>query len=175
MEPCHTDEECVAENSRCGENGVCLCKSSHVLSDDGQSCLPLASSLYLPCQHDSQCKGIPNSRCGDNSTCICIDDYHDINSVRIIDHSSADSELVTFEITFNFFQRCWSSVRLNGICESDENCVIENSSCINKRCVCNEGFIEASHRNSKFCSNAERVQISFLVVLVFIISLTRLL
>lgn len=164
----------MVENSQC-LNRVCRCKSSHVQSEDGQSCLPLATSLYQPCQHDSQCTSIPFSHCGDNSTCICIKDYHDINSVRIIDNASADDELVTFEITFNFFQRCWSSVPLSGICESDENCIIEHSSCRNKRCVCDEGFIEASHRSSKFCSNAERVQISFLVVLVlFIISLMRL-
>jgi hypothetical protein len=172
--PCYSDEECVVENSQC-TNRVCRCKSSHVPSDDNQ-CLPLATSLYQPCQHDSQCTSIPHSYCADNSTCVCLNDYHDINSVRIINNSStSDDEFVTFEISFNFFQRCWSSVRLNGICESDENCVITHSSCRNKRCKCDEGFEEESHRGSNFCSIAERVQISFIVVvLVLLSSLMRL-
>lgn len=168
-EKCYSDEECVVDASGC-LGGMCRCKNSHVPSEDGQSCLPLATSLYQPCQQDSQCTSIPFSYCADNSTCICINDYHDINSVRIINNSSSDDHLVSFEISFNFFQRCWSSVVLNGICESDENCVIAHSSCRNKRCSCDEEYVEVSHRGSKFCSNAERVQISFLVVLVFIIS-----
>jgi EB module len=167
--PCYSDEECVTKKSQC-LNHVCRCKSSHVPSDDNQ-CLPLATALYQPCQHDSQCTSIQHSYCGDNSTCICLSDHHDINSVRIINNSStSDDEFVTFEISFNFFQHCWSSVRLNGICESDENCVTAHSSCKNKHCSCDDGFEEKSNRVSKFCSNAERVQISYLV-LVFLISL----
>lgn len=173
-ESCYSTEECVVENSHC-LNRVCSCSPGFAFSEDGLSCLPLAVSLSQPCNQNSQCSGIPFSYCNENGTCACIKNYHDINSVKIVDNAENDGEMVTFEITFNFFQRCWSSVNLNGICESDENCVTDHSSCKNKHCVCDEGFLEASHRGSKFCSNAEKVQISFLVVVVFIISLTRLL
>lgn len=161
-ERCYMHDECVVEHSYC-TSGTCKCKPNFVPSQDNQMCLPLATSLYQSCQIDPQCSSIPNSMCDSrNGTCVCQKDHHDINAVRIIkDSSTTDDQLVTFEISFNFFQRCWSSVRLNGICEADENCVIGHSSCINKRCTCDEGFHET---HDKFCSNAEKVQISFLVV-----------
>lgn len=166
-EKCFIDDECVVENARC-LNSVCKCKASHVPSQDNDvECLPLVTALYEPCRQDTQCSTIPNAFCdGVNSTCICNKDHHDINAVRIIKNSSEDDQLVTFEISFNFFQRCWSSVRLNGLCESDENCVIAHSSCVNKRCECDEGFHET---RDKFCSNATTVQISFFLLLVALV------
>ncbi|CAH1727764.1 unnamed protein product [Chironomus riparius] len=147
-EQCFTDDECVVENSHC-MSGTCQCKSSHVRSEENdQLCLPLATSIYQSCQQDMQCSSIPNAVCeSTNGTCVCQKDHHDINA------------------------RCWSSVRLNGICESDENCVIAHSSCINKRCVCDEGFHET---RDKFCSNAQKVQISFLVVALVVFTSMRL-
>lgn len=167
------DDECVVENSHCASSGTCKCKSSYVTSQNNQTCLPLVTSLYQACQQDLQCSSIPNSMCDstNTSTCICQKDHHDINSVRIIKDSSTADELVTFEISFNFFQRCWSSVRLNGICEADENCVIGHSSCKDKKCVCDDGYHET---RDKFCSNAEKVQISFLVVAFIVFTSLRL-
>lgn len=163
----------MVNGSKC-INKVCQCKAGHVASDDGLSCLPLVSSLYQPCTQDSQCTSILYSKCADNNTCLCMKNYHDVNSVRIINNSSSSNDVVSFEISFNFFQRCWSSVSLNGICESDENCIIAHTSCINKRCTCDDGFKEENNRGSKYCSNAKRVQISFLVLLIIFV-LTKLL
>jgi EB module len=162
-EACYSNDECVAEYSQC--QGTCKCKPSHVQSKlDGITCLPLATSLYQTCQQNSQCSSIPNSHCGSNSTCICMNEYHDINKVRIVKNSSAiNDQSITVQIQFNFFQRCWPTVRLNEICESDENCIVENSSCKNNRCTCDDEYYELG----RICSKADKVQKNFLIVLIF--------
>jgi hypothetical protein len=170
-EKCYADEECVVENASC-QDYECRCRASHVPSQEAPECLPIATSLYQTCQLDSQCSTIPNAYCSDNSTCVCSRDHHDINAVRIIKNSTPEDQLVTFEISFNFFQRCFLSVRLNGICESDENCVVADSSCANKRCTCDEGFSET---RDKFCSHATSVQISSIsMIIVLVIASMRL-
>lgn len=167
-EECNNHEECIAEGSLC--YNTCKCRTSHIISQDGKRCLPYASTLYQMCHEDSQCGQIPNSCCGMNQTCICAPGTHDIHSVRIREDSYKDDKFLNVQLSLNFFQRCYVSARLNGECEDDNNCVIAHSSCFNKRCQCDDGF--AAFRG-KFCSNAERVQISFLVVL--LLSFVRLL
>ncbi|CRK92356.1 CLUMA_CG005932, isoform A [Clunio marinus] len=167
-ETCYNHEECVAENSICYQ--TCKCRTSHVMSQDGKQCLPLANSLYQKCQEDSQCSQVAYTYCGSNQTCICLSDHHDINSVRISDDSYNDDRQLNVQLSLNFFQRCHVTVRLNEVCEDDLNCVIAHSSCINRRCQCDDGFSEF---RGKFCSNADRVQISLFIALV--LSFTRLL
>jgi EB module len=167
-ESCSHHSECIAENSIC--YGTCRCRTSHVISQDEKRCLPLASTLYQKCQEDSQCSQVHHTYCGQNSTCICLADRHDINSVRIEEGSHKDERFLNVQISLNFFQRCHVSVRLEGTCEDDHNCVIAHSSCQNRRCKCDEGF--HSYRG-KFCSDATTVQISFLVLLA--LSFVRLL
>ena len=168
-ETCTRHEECVAENSICYR--TCKCRSSHVVSDDGKRCLPLASTLYQTCQENSQCREVQDSYCGSNKTCICLPDRHDIHSVRIGEHSYIDDRFLNVEISLNFLQRCHVTVRLGGTCEDNENCIIANSSCRSRRCECDEGFRET---RGKFCSKAETVQINFLVLLL-VLSFMRLL
>lgn len=167
-EECTAHEECIAENSICYRS--CKCRTSHIISQDGKRCLPYATSLYQKCQEDSQCAQVKNSCCGANQTCVCAPGNHDLNSVRITEDSFKDDGFLNIQLSLNFFQRCYVSVRLDGPCEDDFNCVIAHSSCVNRKCKCDEGFDEFQ---GKFCSNAERVQISVLVVLV--LSFTRLL
>jgi EB module len=168
-ESCAYNEECLAENSICYR--TCKCRTGHVLSVDGERCLPLATSLYQRCHEESQCAQLPYSTCGLNGTCICLPDHHDINSVRIADDSFTDEAFLNVELRLNFFQRCHVSVRLHQTCEDDLNCVIAHSSCVNRRCTCDEDFHEF---RGKFCSKAARVQISFLVALVVAFGLARL-
>lgn len=167
-ESCTHHSECIANNSIC--YGTCRCRTSHVISQDGKRCLPLATSLYQKCREDSQCAQVHHTYCGSNNTCICHSDHHDINSVRIGEESYTDDRFLNVEISLNFFQRCHVSVRLDGTCEDDLNCVIAHSSCQNRRCKCDEGFHAF---RGKFCSAAPKVQISFLVLLV--LSFVRLL
>lgn len=159
-ETCSHHDECVAENSICYR--TCKCRTSHVVSQDGKRCLPLATTLYQKCQEDSQCGQVHFSQCGSNGTCICLPNHHDIQSVRITDDSFKDERFLNVELSLNFFQRCHVSVKLRGTCEDDLNCVIAHSSCIKRHCVCDENFHEF---RGKFCSKATRVQISFLVLL----------
>lgn len=167
-ETCSHHDECVAENSICYR--TCKCRTSHAASEDGRRCLPLATTLYQTCEEASQCSQVPYTYCGSNGSCICLPEHHDIHSVRIDEGSYKDDKFLNVQLSLNFFQRCHVSVRLTGTCEDDLNCVIAHSSCINRRCQCDEGFHEF---RGKFCSKAESVQISFLVLLVF--SFTRLL
>lgn len=168
-ETCSHHDECVASGSICYR--TCKCRSSHVISQDGERCLPYATSLYQKCQEDSQCSQVAFSYCGSNNTCICQPDHHDINSVRIADDSFKDDSFLNVQLSLNFFQRCHVTVRLDGTCEDDQNCVIAHSSCINRRCKCEDGY--RAYRG-KFCSHAETVQISFLVLLLAL-SFVRLL
>lgn len=163
-ETCSHHDECIAEGALCYR--TCKCRTSHTMSADGRRCLPLATTLYQKCQEDSQCSQVPYTFCGANDTCICLPNHHDINSVRIADESYKDVQNLNVQLYLNFFQRCHVTVRLDGTCEDDLNCVIAHSSCINRRCRCDEGFSEF---RGKFCSNAKQVQISFLV---FVVSLT---
>lgn len=168
-ETCAYNEECLGENSICYH--TCKCRTGHVLSSDGERCLPLATTLYQRCQEYSQCAQIPYTFCGSNNTCICLPEHHDINSVRIADNSFKDDAFLNVQLHLNFFQRCHVSVRLHQTCEDDLNCVIAHSSCVNRRCTCDEDFHEY---RGKFCSKAARVQISFLVFLVIAVSFVRL-
>ena len=166
-EPCSNHDECIAESSICYT--TCRCRTSHVVSKDAKRCLPLATTLYQNCQEDSQCAQISNSCCGKNGTCICGPGLHDVNSVRITEDSFKDEQSVNFQVHLNFFQRCYASARLRDRCEDDFNCVIAHSSCVENRCTCDEDFHE---NRGKFCSNADRVQISILCL--FILSFVRL-
>lgn len=169
-ELCYSDEECIIEHSRC--YGTCKCRSSHIPNSSGIQCLSVATALYQPCQESSQCS-VPYSICSTNGTCICQPDHHDKKFVRIIDESYTDQHYVNVQLFFNLFQACYVTVRLNEICEIDENCAIGNSHCdeTRHRCVCDEGFHEVQ---GKFCSNAKTVQIN-LVVIILVFNVLRLL
>lgn len=169
-ETCTHHDECVVENSICYR--TCKCRTSHVTSQDGKRCLPLATTLYQKCYEDLQCSQVPYTYCGSNNTCICLPDHHDINSVRIADDSFKDERFLNVQLSLNFFQRCHVSVRLDGTCEDDLNCVMGHSSCVNRRCTCDDGFEEF---RGKFCSSADKVQISFVVLLALSLSCVRLL
>lgn len=167
-ETCLHHDECVADNSICYR--TCKCRTSHVMGQDGKRCLPLATTLYQNCEEDAQCAQVPYTYCGTNGTCICLPDHHDINSVRITEDSYKDERFLNVQLSLNFFQRCHVTVRLDGTCEDDMNCVIAHSSCVGRKCKCDEGFHEF---RGKFCSAAAKVQTRFLVVLV--VSFVRLL
>lgn len=160
-ETCSYNDECVAENSVCYR--TCKCRTSHVISQDGKRCLPLATTLYQKCHQDSQCAQVSYSYCGSNNTCVCLPNHHDINSVSIADDSVKDERNLNLQLSLIFFQRCHVSVRLEGTCEDDLNCVMAHSSCISRKCRCDDGFHEF---RGKFCSKADQVQISFLVLFV---------
>jgi hypothetical protein len=170
-EKCESHQECIAENSIC--YGVCRCRVNHLMSDDRKRCLPVASTLYQPCQENLQCENLQFSVCGQNNTCVCRDGHHDINSVRIKEESIKDQYFFNIELSVTLFQRCHVSVRLGEICEDDVNCVVAHSSCINKRCRCDEGYHTFRGR---FCSAADKVQISSIVLIsMLVLSFVRLL
>lgn len=166
---CTHHDECVVENSICYR--TCKCRTSHVTSQDGKRCLPIATTLYQKCYEDLQCSQVPYTYCGNNNTCICLPDHHDINSVSIADDSFKDERNLNVQLSLNFFQRCHVSVRLEGTCEDDLNCVIAHTSCIDRRCKCDEGFHEY---RGKFCSKANKVQIRFVVLLALSLCFMRL-
>lgn len=78
-EHCFSDDECIVDNSRCAS--VCRCKTSHIISQNGQRCLEIAGRLYNDCMEDEQCRNIPYSYCSSNSSCSCRKNYHDISYV----------------------------------------------------------------------------------------------
>lgn len=169
-ESCENHQECIAENSIC--YGVCRCRTSHIMSEDRKRCLPVASTLYQPCQEHAQCTQKLNfALCGANNTCVCEEQHHDINSVRITEEAIKGDEFLNVELSVTLFQRCHVSVRLGEICEDDVNCIVAHSSCYDKRCRCDEGYHEFRGR---FCSAAEKVQISCVVLISLLLSLVRL-
>ncbi|XP_065080947.1 prion-like-(Q/N-rich) domain-bearing protein 25 [Ochlerotatus camptorhynchus] len=153
-ETCFRDEECITEHSRC--NNVCRCRVSHILNREQNQCLPIAGKLYDLCEVDLQCLyNIPHSRCQIATTpigesvgnCTCANGYHEIG------------------------YKCYPSVYLNGICEVDENCAInQDTVCINGRCRCADHMVEVDGQ----CSTATK-HLLYTVQIIVLLGISQIL
>ncbi|CAG5075892.1 Similar to TNXB: Tenascin-X (Homo sapiens) [Cotesia congregata] len=133
---CSKDEECIIINSQCMKN-KCRCRDGYTQSS-AKFCLPSEFSLngvnvitvyanictiteYFQgfCSTDDQCKSIPNSHCSKNNQCICRENAQQSSSA------------------------CAPS--LNQSCSIANQCITENSMCIDNVCQCRDGYISESN------------------------------
>lgn len=124
-EPCESDQECVTENSRCGE--VCRCKVNYIQSRNKDKCLKAADKLGERCEENEQCTAfLTTAMCGADGLCACFPGYH---------HIPPDS-------------RCFRDVGLGDTCEETAECVVTSAVCSSGRCQCERG-LSPNQDNSK--------------------------
>lgn len=134
---CATDEDCATKNSICIHDR-CKCKLD-VLRKNSYYCDPrmyhyfqwvnslrddknlntfsfTSAYLTMPCKINADCNDfIKNSMCSEKKGCQCLKDYVSINETACI-------------------------ILYGAYCSSDEQCLLENSYCIDNACQCKPGY-----------------------------------
>lgn len=136
---CRYDDDCM-KNAYCWNQQACLCKEDYIVYRNRThvECLKVASAIGDPCEADVQCHVAfaPYSECRQN-ICQCSDGSHYEEG------------------------RCYESVGLGDVCQSNRNCYIRNSYCMTGFCSCdfryhpnprNDGCIPSAELGDK-CSN----------------------
>ncbi|XP_057340483.1 prion-like-(Q/N-rich) domain-bearing protein 25 isoform X2 [Microplitis mediator] len=113
---CSHDNECKISNSEC-INNRCECKA-HYLPLYNTQCLP--TLLKMNCENDDDCRNLCNAMCSESKECTC-------RSNHVLLNNTACAPLLG--------EYCWY----------DEQCITNNSVCINHTCRCNHGFTEESN------------------------------
>lgn len=129
-EPCDTDVECVANNSRCGY--VCRCRVNYIQSRQKDECLKAADRMGDPCQENEQCSMfLSRAVCDATGQCSCSTGFHHIPP----------------------YNKCYPSIGLGEMCEDNAECVVPSAVCSEGRCECEPSFT-ASADNSQ-CNVAD--------------------
>ncbi|XP_031845730.1 uncharacterized protein LOC116432674 isoform X1 [Nomia melanderi] len=136
---CRYDDDCM-RNAYCWNQEACLCKEDYIVYKNRThvECLKVANSIGDACVADVQCRVTfaPYSECRQN-ICQCSDGSHYVDG------------------------RCYESVGIGQICQSNRNCYITNSYCVTGFCACtlkyhpnprNDGCIPSADLGDQ-CSN----------------------
>ncbi|KAJ9587732.1 hypothetical protein L9F63_018840 [Diploptera punctata] len=131
-DPCTSDQECITENSRCGE--VCRCKIEYIQSHQRNACLRAADNMGDPCEETEQCtRFLDRARCDTDGTCNCVAGFH----------------------YFTPQNKCYRDIFLGEMCEGNEECIPQFSECKNGVCHCKEGYQEG--QNITYCITAKNI------------------
>lgn len=157
-EPCEDDSQCVADDSTCisieGNDQTCSCNSPNLVgSEDGLHCIQ-TKVMDAECIEQAQCSAITvNSGCFEGQDgkkrCSCEE-----NSVK--DESNEKGK------------RCLAKAGLQGECEKNAQCTVENSECDGGRCTCAKGY--KASQDSAVCNNGATPALQWGVVLVAILA-----
>ncbi|XP_008553931.1 prion-like-(Q/N-rich) domain-bearing protein 25 isoform X2 [Microplitis demolitor] len=107
---CENDEKCAA-NSVCIDN-QCQCKHQYVPSLSGK-CVPTPLGSF--CHNDHDCNGTLYTKCSDDKKCVCKNNHYVINDTTC-------------------------APLLGEFCIVDGPCIATNSTCVNNKCKCKNGF-----------------------------------
>ncbi|XP_057335488.1 prion-like-(Q/N-rich) domain-bearing protein 25 [Microplitis mediator] len=118
---CWKDEKCAADHSSCVDN-ECQCNENYIKQSNAQ-CLP--NLIGSPCEIDSDCKTIRFSYCSSMKTCSC-----SLNTLSNDDQTSC-------------------LPLLNLYCETDDECKVDYSVCIDNWCKCKPLDITISNTQCK--------------------------
>lgn len=123
---CKLDSDCrLIKNSKCSEKKRCICDESYVVKNETY-CELLSDFLCITgncsvtqtvCYSDEDCSERINTRCWKNQ-CICNKNYVPVNDTCL--------------------------AYLNGFCQINEDCLVENSVCIVNRCQCKPNHVMQS-------------------------------
>ncbi|XP_074095247.1 uncharacterized protein LOC141524953 [Cotesia typhae] len=105
-------ESCAPENSMCIDN-KCKCKSGFLAKPNDQCLIIL---LRLQCENDEDCKFIEFSKCSLNKKCEC------------------SKNMIAKSPTF-------CSLLIGEFCNSNRECGITNSECVNNKCQCKTQYL----------------------------------
>ncbi|XP_008551307.1 prion-like-(Q/N-rich) domain-bearing protein 25 isoform X2 [Microplitis demolitor] len=103
---CWNDEKCSTENSICIEKS-CKCKENYQQSK--QQCVPLI--IGSPCENNASCEEVKFSKCSDFQICVCL-----VNTMPV--------------------NRTLCLPLLNAPCQTNDDCYVDDSICINSACQC---------------------------------------
>ncbi|KAK2581568.1 hypothetical protein KPH14_002078 [Odynerus spinipes] len=111
---CRYDSDCM-ENAYCWSQKACYCKEDYVVYRNRSNvfCLKVANNIEDSCVADVQCHVTftPHSECR-NNICQCSSAAHFVNG------------------------RCYESIGLGRICQTNHNCYVKDSYCVGGYCVC---------------------------------------
>ncbi|KAL2713463.1 prion-like-(Q/N-rich) domain-bearing protein 25 isoform X2, partial [Vespula squamosa] len=123
---CRYDSDCM-ENAYCWNQEACYCKDGYVVYRNRSDfhCLKVADNIEDPCVANVQCHltFTLHSECR-NHVCQCSSTAHFVNG------------------------RCYESIGLGRMCQTNNNCYVKDSYCVGGYCVCDH----SQH------SNPERTQ-----------------
>lgn len=132
-EPCETDLECVANNSRCGY--VCRCTVNYILSRQKDKCLKAADKMGDPCEENEQCSMfLHKATCDATGNCSCPTGFH---------HIPPNS-------------KCYPNIGLGEMCDNNDQCVVSSAVCSAGICQCEPGFIRSADNSQ--CNVADNGQ-----------------
>ncbi|XP_057319914.1 prion-like-(Q/N-rich) domain-bearing protein 25 [Microplitis mediator] len=138
---CEIDLDCYKiSNAICSKN-KCVCKSNYVPHENDTTCLPLLGAncesyekcvphnsicedgqyfLGQSCQNDEDCRRIMYAECSGDNKCSC---------------------------RFEYVEKDQSTCRplLHSFCETSEECLTNNSACIDNHCQCKGDFAPQSY------------------------------
>ncbi|KAF7383047.1 hypothetical protein HZH68_014896 [Vespula germanica] len=111
---CRYDSDCM-ENAYCWNQEACYCKDGYVVYRNRSDfhCLKVADNIEDPCVANVQCHltFTLHSECR-NHVCQCSSTAHFVNG------------------------RCYESIGLGRICQTNNNCYVKDSYCVEGYCVC---------------------------------------
>ncbi|XP_008551627.1 rh5-interacting protein isoform X2 [Microplitis demolitor] len=109
---CWKNERCINANSECIDN-ECKCKHNYFL-DSTNTCL--RAFIGTQCENDADCGGIKFATCLENKTCACA-----LNTI-------AENPRLCLPL-------------LDVSCQKNDHCKIDNSECIQNKCVCKPQYL----------------------------------
>ncbi|XP_021932926.1 prion-like-(Q/N-rich) domain-bearing protein 25 isoform X2 [Zootermopsis nevadensis] len=149
--PCQTDQECVTENSRCGD--VCRCRVNYIQSRKEDGCLKAADKIGDPCSENEQCTMfLGKTTCSVEGHCSCLPGYH---------HIPPNS-------------KCFPDIGLGGMCEDNAECAVPSAVCSAGICSCGSGLIPDDDNTMCTGDNGKRTAEHGLIVVLLSLALPRL-
>ncbi|XP_057341498.1 protein draper-like [Microplitis mediator] len=121
---CSSDESCEFNGFTCIEN-KCQCKPNFLLLSP-DTCVK--KQLLFSCNDTSECSEPWHALCSKDKKCVC-------KSNNVALSTSSCSPI------------------LDGYCWKNDQCVAENSICVNFRCECKRDFIAVSKNHCEFVEN----------------------
>ncbi|XP_057318324.1 prion-like-(Q/N-rich) domain-bearing protein 25 [Microplitis mediator] len=115
-EYCWKNERCANDNSECIDN-ECKCKHNYFL-DSNNTCI--RAFIGTHCENNAACGGIKFATCLKNKTCACASNTIAVNP-RIC--------LPLLDVS----------------CQNNDDCKVDNSECIEKKCMCEHRYMPLSN------------------------------
>ncbi|XP_057322611.1 prion-like-(Q/N-rich) domain-bearing protein 25 [Microplitis mediator] len=128
---CSDTDICTIHNSECID-GKCQCKPKFLFND--LECKP--TLLNERCVTDQDCTLLKYSKCSAENECICDNNYIKLNETS-----------------------CGSL--LEGLCSTDEQCTVANSTCTDNKCQCRSNFLPKANNSqceellNQYCLTSE--------------------
>ncbi|XP_008546305.1 neurogenic locus Notch protein-like [Microplitis demolitor] len=155
---CLTDKDCQKiNNARCSFENVCVCYMNY-FAFDKFLCVPTLNGL---CSDDQDCY-FDSFYCSDNQ-CQCKTNYTAVSVDRCVETHLLSSCIDVSECSDSWHSTCLPEGKcvcalnnialrpstclpiLNGYCWKDNQCMAENSVCIDFRCQCKPNFISVAN------------------------------